>query len=151
MNNDNEPPSLMLFSRPTDEKLVINKCWPNGAVERFIQTLKKSLQVSARDGLSLLFSLAHFLLQYRLIPHATTAAAPSSLFLGRKLRTRLDLLHPSLERQVRDCQVSQKVKHDSHAQQRAFEIGDEWPGISAQDQDGYQEESVVRLDHISTW
>ena len=28
-NNDNEPPSLMLFSEPTDEKLVINKCWPN--------------------------------------------------------------------------------------------------------------------------
>ena len=28
MNNDNEPPSLMLFSRKTDEKLVFNKCWP---------------------------------------------------------------------------------------------------------------------------
>ena len=28
-NNDNEPPSLMLFSRKTDEKLVFNKCWPN--------------------------------------------------------------------------------------------------------------------------
>ena len=29
MNNDNEPPSLMLFSRKTDEKLVFNKCWPD--------------------------------------------------------------------------------------------------------------------------
>ena len=28
MNNDNEPPSLILFSRKTDEKLVFNKCWP---------------------------------------------------------------------------------------------------------------------------
>ena len=31
MNNDNEPPALMLLSRPTDEKLVINKCWPKGS------------------------------------------------------------------------------------------------------------------------
>ena len=29
MNNDNEPPSLVQFSRNTDEKLTINKCWPN--------------------------------------------------------------------------------------------------------------------------
>ena len=29
MNNDNEPPSLMQFSSHSDEKLVINKSWPN--------------------------------------------------------------------------------------------------------------------------
>ena len=96
----------------------------NGAVERFIQTLKKSLRAGSRDGLNLPFSLANFLLQYRITPHATTAAAPSSLFLGRKLRTRLDLLHPSVEKQVRDSQVSQKVKHDSHVRQREFTVGD---------------------------
>ena len=55
----------------------------NGAVERFVQTLKKSLRASSRDGLNLPFSLANFLLQYRSTPHATTAASPSSLFLGR--------------------------------------------------------------------
>ena len=29
MNNDNEPPSLMQFWSQADEKLVINKSWPN--------------------------------------------------------------------------------------------------------------------------
>ena len=28
-NNDNEPPSLMQFWSHADEKLVINKSWPN--------------------------------------------------------------------------------------------------------------------------
>ena len=70
------------------------------------------------------FSLANFQSQYRITRHATTAAAPSSLFLGRKLRTKLDFLHLSLERQVRDRQVSRKLKHDIHDRQRVYENGD---------------------------
>ena len=36
MNNDNEPPSLVQFSRNTDEKLTINKCWPNNYYSEII-------------------------------------------------------------------------------------------------------------------
>ena len=35
-----------------------------------------------------------FLLAYRNTPHSTTGEAQSQLFLGRRLRTRLDLLKP---------------------------------------------------------
>ena len=37
-------------------------------------------------------ALASFLLTYRSTPHSTTNETPSKLFLGRKMRTRLDLL-----------------------------------------------------------
>ena len=62
---------------------------------------KKSLQASSCDGLSLQFPAA--------VSYYTTcdnSSAPSSLYLGRCLRTRSDLLHRSVEKHVRDHQVS---------------------------------------------
>lgn len=43
---------------------------------------------------SLQQNLNEFLRQYRKAPHATTGQAPSKLFLGRNIRTRLDLVRP---------------------------------------------------------
>ena len=43
----------------------------NGLIERFIQTLKKSLKASKDEG-TLQQRLARFLLSYRTTPHATT-------------------------------------------------------------------------------
>ena len=44
----------------------------------------------------------------RSTPHATTGEAPCSLFLGRIVRTRFDLLRPSLERRVGRKQVPRR-------------------------------------------
>ena len=60
-----------------------------------------------------------FLLSYRITPHA----APSELFMGRSLRTRLDLLRPNLEESVVRKQAQQKMKHDQHSKFREFQIG----------------------------
>ena len=67
--------------------------------------------------------LANFLLSYRSTPHATTGCTPISLFLKRELRTRLDLLKPSLSDQVIQKQTTQSDHHNVHARMREFDIG----------------------------
>ena len=53
--------------------------------------------------------LMTFLLSYRSTPHSTTNVSPASLFLRRELKTCLDLLHPSVEREVARKQASQEL------------------------------------------
>ena len=43
--------------------------------------------------------------------------------MGRKIRTRLDLLRPSRDQHVSSKQAQQKADHDKHAHPRAFHIG----------------------------
>ena len=53
--------------------------------------------------------LATFLIdslqEYPSPPHSTTAEAPSQLFLGRRLRTRLDLFKPGLRLKISNRQI----------------------------------------------
>ena len=50
--------------------------------------------------------------------------SPTELFLKRPLKTRLDLLHPSVERKVLQNQANQKKHHDAHSKDRSFDIGE---------------------------
>ena len=96
----------------------------NGEAERFVQTFKHSLKAAKNDGGTLHQKLTRFLLTYRSTPHSTTGVSPAELFLKRQLRTRLDLLRPSLERKVADQQDQQKSYHDAHSKDRKFVIGE---------------------------
>ena len=60
---------------------------------------------------------------YRTTPHATTGECPSVLLNGRKLRTRLDLMMPSVEQYVQRGQqkIMDRTAKDSC---REFQIGD---------------------------
>ena len=51
--------------------------------------------------------LSKFLIKYRNTPHSTTGEIPATLVMGRKLRTRLDLIKPGIRKHVTDKQVSQ--------------------------------------------
>ena len=64
-----------------------------------------------------------FLLTYRSTPHATIQVAPCTLFLGRSVRTRLDVLHPDISHNVEWNQALQK-QYDSHAREHVFTPGD---------------------------
>ena len=96
----------------------------NGLAERFVRTFKQTMAAGKHDGQTLQHHLANFLLSYRTTPHATTAVAPCTLFLGRSICTRFDLLKPNLESSVAGKQAEQKSQHDKHACQRKFSIGE---------------------------
>lgn len=66
----------------------------NGQAERNVQTVKDHLKIMSTASGSLQRNLNEFLRQYRKAPHSTTGQSPAQLFLGRPLRTRLDLLKP---------------------------------------------------------
>ena len=105
-----------------------SRCTPyhpasNGEAERFVRTFKEAMKASHYEGLTLQHRLQNFLLTYRSTPHSTTNQAPCELFLGRKVRTRLDLLRRDVEDHVFHRQAQQKDQHDMHARPREFQLG----------------------------
>ena len=95
----------------------------NGQTEQFVQTFKRAVKASDNQKTPLSQRLSSFLLQYRCTPHSTTSKPPCELFVGRRLRTRLDLLCLSQEEQVQDKQAQQKEDYDRHAHERELETG----------------------------
>ena len=95
----------------------------NGEAERFVQTFKRALKAEKNIQATLQQKLARFLLTYRSTPSMTTGVTPAELFLKRALRTRLDLLRPSLKDHVSQKQAQQSQQHNSHSKDRQFDIG----------------------------
>ena len=60
---------------------------------------------------------------YRLTPQTTTGVSPSELLLGRRPRSRLDLLKPHTADRVEKKQLQQKEQHDSRSRERHLEVG----------------------------
>ena len=94
----------------------------NGLAERAVQTFKDALKKATSGDLQT--RLAHFLFQYRIMPHSTTGISPAELMIGRRPRSHLDLMHPMLESRVMANQSRQKANHDQHARTRQFAEGD---------------------------
>ena len=95
----------------------------NGEAERFVQTLKQFLRAEKLDNCDVQTKVSRFLLSYRSTPNTTTGRTPSELFLKRHIKTRLDLLKPSISDTVTQTQSKQKFHHDKRSQMRNFEIG----------------------------
>ena len=64
----------------------------NGLAEWAVQIVKKGLKKVTKGSIS--DKLANVLLSYRITPQGTTGRAPSEMLLGRRPRTRLDLVKP---------------------------------------------------------
>ena len=90
----------------------------NGLVERAVQSFKCGFEKMGERSLKT--KLASFLLQYR----NATGHYPAELLVSGRLRSHLDLLHPSLSQRVQRRQCCQKGQHDQHARERSIEIGE---------------------------
>ena len=70
----------------------------NRLAERFIQTFKQSLTSMKEEPGSTQIKLSKYLMKYRNTPPSTTGETPATLFMGRNLRTRLDLIKPDIRK-----------------------------------------------------
>lgn len=95
----------------------------NGLAERGVQTVKQALR-QMKDGDSIEEKLTRFLFTYRITPHSTTGVAPAEMLMGRKLRSKFDLLYPDVPEKVLDKQSAQKKSHDNSVPVRTFSEGD---------------------------
>ncbi|KAL5505800.1 hypothetical protein EMCRGX_G007305 [Ephydatia muelleri] len=91
----------------------------NGMAERAVQTVKQGVKKMTTGTLR--DKLARFLFQYRITPQTTTGVSPAKLLYGRRLRSRLDALHPNLAERVERRQQGQKAAHDTNAVERSFQ------------------------------
>ena len=94
----------------------------NGLAERAVQTFKKGMK--KMSGGSVETRVSEFLARYRITPQTSTGVSPAELLLGRKPRSRLDLVYPEIGRKVRQSQASQKEAHDWHAKESTMQEGE---------------------------
>ena len=94
----------------------------NSLVERAVQIVKKSLK--KEKGGTLATRIAKVLMAYRTTPQSTTGMTSSELLQGRRIRTCLDLLKPSVTEQVEQRQLQEKLSHDNSARQMSFLKGE---------------------------
>lgn len=89
----------------------------NGLAERAVQTMKQN--IAKLEG-PIQLRLNRFLLSYRTTPQSTTGLTPSELLMGRRLRNRLDFVHPDSTKRV----VEKQGKLKSFSAPRRFEVGE---------------------------
>ena len=94
----------------------------NGLGERAVQTVQSGIIKTAGDNMEV--KLQRFLFDYRRIPQPTTGKSPMEILNNRKMRSRLGLLHPSLQGKIHKKQKLVKETNDCRAQERHFEAGD---------------------------
>ena len=95
----------------------------NGLAERAVQLVKRGL-AKLKDG-SMETRLARYLMTYRVTPHSTIkGTSPSELLMGRKLRTLLDAVHPSISGTVHRKQEKMAENYNKKSKVRCFHPGD---------------------------
>ena len=94
----------------------------NGLAERAVQVFKQGFRKTSTGTVS--DRLARFLFQYRITPHTTTGVSPAEMLFGRRLRSRLDLLKPSVHQRVEERQRQQQRYRDQHSRTVTFTVGE---------------------------
>lgn len=95
----------------------------NGQAERVVQILKSAIKQAKITKENVDAVIARYLLVYRNTPHTTTGESPAMLLMKRRLRTRLDLIKPSLRSHVEGKQ-GYTIDKTSHRQLREFHTGE---------------------------
>lgn len=79
----------------------------NGAAENAVKYFKNKFKI-LKTKVSRREALSKYLYAVRSTIHSTTGVTPAKLHIGRKLRTRLDLLRPSIKERVGSEQAKQR-------------------------------------------
>lgn len=96
----------------------------NGQAERVVQILKGIIKKAIVSKSNVEDSINCALLRYRNTPHSTTGESPAQLLMGRCLRTRLDLMLPSVKNKVEKTQRN-TIENTSNRRDRMFDVGDD--------------------------
>ena len=132
----------------------------NGQIERLVQTFKQSMKSSKCGGdvYSVQKCLDAFLLKYRSTPHSITKETPSKLLYNRELRTRLDLLKPSLKQDMevkQDEQITEAKENcfrefevNQSVWIRNYGLGDKWLPGRVISKDGPRYYTVSTTDDV---
>jgi hypothetical protein len=92
----------------------------NGLAERAVQTVKKGIKKTPGEDMET--RLYRFLFQYRSTPQSTTGEVPAELLMGRRPRSRLDLISPSVQDKVLNQQSKSQLYRGGN--DRIFHVGD---------------------------
>ncbi|KAF2890905.1 hypothetical protein ILUMI_15268 [Ignelater luminosus] len=119
----------------------VNHPSSNGAAENAVKSfklgLKKALLDKGRESIKTV--LTRYFFMYRNSPHCTTGLSPSSLMLGRKARTRFDLLFGDRRTKARENQI----KNYSGTRVVSFKV-DESAYARCFNKKGWKEVEIVR-------
>ena len=77
----------------------------NGLAERAVQPDKQELVKITQETIT---EKVTFLLQYRMTTHSTTSISPAETLMGKRLKSRIYLLSPSLGATTQQKQAQQK-------------------------------------------
>ena len=131
----------------------VRLCWSspyhpasNGEAERAVRTFKEAMRIMKNEPGTQTEKLARFLLSYRTTPHTATGCPPAEILMGRRLRTRLELLRPD-----RGFEVGEPVMAKDYRNR-----GSVWTKGVIQDRLGpvtyrVQVEKLLWKRHIDQW
>lgn len=83
----------------------------NGAAERTVRSFKSALEKHLEEGCTSETAITTWLLEYRASQHTTTGASPAVRFLGRELRTPLNVFLATGEWREENAQARQRANY----------------------------------------
>lgn len=123
LKTDNGPPfngsefKIFLKSKGCKHRAV-TPLWPeaNGNVERFMKTIKRTIQTAVIENLNWEGELHQFLMNYRSTPHSTTEIPPYDALFKRRVRTTIPIIDTTpKENKIRDKDAKNKEKNKNYA------------------------------------
>jgi transposase InsO family protein len=131
MVSDNGPQwiaeEFQQYCRGNSVRHITSSPWhprTNGLAERAVQTFKLRMEAAKDDVPDINLRLQRFLFSYRNTPHKSTGRPPAEMFMGRRLRSRLDLLKPDIRANLDSANYRQQLYHDRDSESRSFQQND---------------------------